>query len=103
MDKRLIGKTCPYCKTPFQEGDVVVFCSTCEMPHHLACWTENQGCTTFGCTGGIGETIDGSTAANTSATHTYSAPVISADVARPSQQPIITPPVRPVVPPVENP
>ena len=23
------------------------------MPHHKECWVENQGCTTFGCTGSI--------------------------------------------------
>ena len=48
-----IGKVCPFCKTPFQEGDDVVICSVCEMPHHKECWVENQGCTTFGCTGTI--------------------------------------------------
>lgn len=48
-----IGKTCPYCKTPFQSGDEVVICSACDMPHHKDCWVENQGCTTFGCMGSI--------------------------------------------------
>lgn len=47
------GKVCPYCKAEFKEGDDVVICSVCEMPHHKECWTENQGCTTFGCTGTI--------------------------------------------------
>ena len=56
-----IGKTCPYCKTPFQEGDDVVICSVCEMPHHKECWVDNQKCTTFGCTG----TIQGASAKNT--------------------------------------
>lgn len=57
MDKRFQGKTCPFCKTPFKEDDVIVVCSVCEMPHHLSCWQENNGCTTFGCTGTIKETI----------------------------------------------
>jgi hypothetical protein len=35
------------------EGDDIVYCSDCEMPHHKECWIENQGCTTFGCTGTI--------------------------------------------------
>ncbi len=48
-----IGKVCPYCKAEFKEGDDVVICSACEMPHHKECWVENQGCTTFGCTGTI--------------------------------------------------
>ena len=55
-----IGKTCPYCKTPFQEGDDIVICSVCEMPHHKECWVENRECTTFGCTG----TIQGVSAKN---------------------------------------
>lgn len=45
----LIGKICPYCKTAIHAEEVKV-CGTCSMPHHLACWQENQGCTTFGCT-----------------------------------------------------
>ena len=53
----LAGKTCPFCKAPFMEGEAVVFCSHCEMPHHLECWKENGGCTTFGCTGNIGRII----------------------------------------------
>ena len=53
----LAGKTCPFCKAPFIEGEAVVFCSHCEMPHHLDCWKENGGCTTFGCTGNIGKII----------------------------------------------
>ena len=48
-----IGKTCPYCKTEFKEGDDIVVCSSCDMPHHKDCWIENQGCTTFGCMGTI--------------------------------------------------
>lgn len=55
-----IGKTCPYCKTPFREGDDIVICSVCEMPHHKECWVENRECTTFGCTG----TIQGVSAKN---------------------------------------
>lgn len=47
------GKICPYCKTEFKEGDDIVVCSACEMPHHKECWIENKGCTTFGCTGTI--------------------------------------------------
>lgn len=51
-----IGKICPYCKTEFKEGDDVVVCSVCEMPHHKECWIENKACTTFGCTGTIAGT-----------------------------------------------
>ncbi len=59
MKIKYIGKTCPYCKTPFREGDSVVFCSICDMPHHLSCWTANEGCTTFGCTGSMSEIVEG--------------------------------------------
>jgi hypothetical protein len=34
-----------------KEGDDVVICSVCEMPHHRECWDANGGCTTFGCNG----------------------------------------------------
>lgn len=44
-----IGKICPFCKTEIKEGDAVKVCPSCEIPHHEACWEENKGCTTFGC------------------------------------------------------
>ncbi|HOP11568.1 MAG TPA: RING finger protein [Oscillospiraceae bacterium] len=47
------GKTCPYCKTEFAADDDIVVCSECGMPHHRECWVENQGCSTFGCSGTI--------------------------------------------------
>lgn len=45
------GKLCPYCKTEIKEGDEVTVCPACDIPHHKGCWEENNGCTTFGCTG----------------------------------------------------
>lgn len=53
MNEKYIGKICPFCKTAFKEGDDIVICSACDMPHHKECWIENQGCTTFGCSGTI--------------------------------------------------
>ena len=53
MNEKYIGKVCPYCKTAFTEQDEIVICSACDMPHHKDCWIENQGCTTFGCSGTI--------------------------------------------------
>ena len=47
------GKICPYCKTVIKPNDEVVICSDCDMPHHKECWIDNQGCTTFGCSGTI--------------------------------------------------
>ncbi len=57
MDNRFQGKTCPFCKTPFKEDDVIAVCSICETPLHLSCWQQNNGCATFGCTGWIKETV----------------------------------------------
>ena len=54
-----IGKSCPFCKSPFAEDDEIVVCSECDIPHHKECWVQNQGCTTFGCMGTI-KGIDGS-------------------------------------------
>ncbi|MBE6612387.1 MAG: hypothetical protein E7632_07835 [Ruminococcaceae bacterium] len=55
MNKNYIGKTCPYCKTKFSADDDVVLCGACDMPHHRSCFADNQGCTTFGCTGAMKE------------------------------------------------
>lgn len=44
-----IGKVCPFCKTEIKEGEQVKQCDTCGIPHHQACWAENKGCSTFGC------------------------------------------------------
>lgn len=44
-----IGKICPFCKTEITEADAVKVCPACNIPHHEGCWTENKGCTTFGC------------------------------------------------------
>ncbi len=57
VENKYIGKTCPYCKTKITAEDTFAVCSICDMPHHLACWQENCGCTTFGCTGCIEEIL----------------------------------------------
>lgn len=44
-----IGKICPFCKTEIKEEDAIKVCPACGLPHHEACWEENKGCTTFGC------------------------------------------------------
>ena len=50
-----IGKICPYCRRRFNGGEDVVFCSSCELPHHKSCWMDNGGCTSYGCNGsGVG-------------------------------------------------
>ena len=70
MSSEYIGKTCPFCRTEFQEGDDIVVCSACDMPHHKECWIENKGCTTFGCSGTI-KNIDGTEYWNNGKEHNY--------------------------------
>lgn len=62
-----VGKICPYCKTLLTEDDEIVICCVCDMPHHKDCWIENQGCTTFGCSGTL-KAADGSMSSVTSKT-----------------------------------
>lgn len=42
---------CPYCRETLQSASkgAVVFCVSCDVRHHLECWTENKQCTTWGC------------------------------------------------------
>jgi hypothetical protein len=47
-----VGKTCPYCRFPLKPGEQVMTCPACKVPHHADCWSENRGCTTYGCQGG---------------------------------------------------
>jgi len=47
----IAGKTCPYCQTPIKPNVPVHVCDACGIPHHLECWQQNGGCTTFGCSG----------------------------------------------------
>ena len=44
-----VGKTCPYCRFPVKEGEELLVCSACRVPHHADCWQENGGCTAYGC------------------------------------------------------
>lgn len=83
MSRNYIGKTCPYCKTPLTEGDTVVVCGVCDMPHHLSCWQDNRGCTTFGCTGSIKEIIEAKTE-RTTAPVAPAAPAPAAAPVRPA-------------------
>src|SRR6185437_7006266 len=42
--------TCPYCRTAFEQPELVkIYCPGCGMPHHEDCFEENGGCTVFGC------------------------------------------------------
>ena len=45
----LRSATCPICGCGFEEGDEIRICPDCKTPHHEECWTENHGCSTYGC------------------------------------------------------
>lgn len=38
------GLSCPRCNKPFVEGDDIVSCPDCGLPHHRACWMELGHC-----------------------------------------------------------
>ena len=41
---------CPYCRTPIEPDSGEQFlCTGCGTPHHADCYSENGGCTVFGC------------------------------------------------------
>lgn len=40
--------TCAYCFGPVHPTKGPR-CPSCGAAHHLQCWTENQGCTRYGC------------------------------------------------------
>jgi hypothetical protein len=40
---------CPYCQTKIKNQNEAVTCTLCGTPHHKDCWSENGGCTTYGC------------------------------------------------------
>jgi hypothetical protein len=68
-----VGKTCPYCRFPLKPGEAVITCPACKLPHHADCWTENRGCTTYGCRGGAG-VVGGAASPTGHAPHPGSAP-----------------------------
>lgn len=45
----LIGKICPFCQETIKEGDSVIVCPSCNIPHHENCWYTHGGCTTPDC------------------------------------------------------
>ena len=42
-------EVCPYCRTPISAEEAATVCEGCGTPHHADCYTENGGCTIFGC------------------------------------------------------
>lgn len=64
------------------------------MPHHLSCWQDNQGCTTFGCTGSIKEIIGNNAGAAPAAPQPTPAPVVAS-------KPVQTAPAKPAPAPAQ--
>jgi hypothetical protein len=48
-DGSLAGQVCSICQTAVIAGEQVLRCPTCELPFHGECWTENGGCSAYGC------------------------------------------------------
>lgn len=43
------GVTCPICQTDVLGGEASTCCPRCQQVHHLECWQEVGGCSTYGC------------------------------------------------------
>jgi hypothetical protein len=48
-NSKYVGKVCPYCHNAIKSNSDIVVCPVCDTPHHADCWSENGGCTTYGC------------------------------------------------------
>lgn len=42
-------EVCPYCRAPISASDSSFVCEGCGTRHHSDCYSENGGCTIFGC------------------------------------------------------
>ena len=46
----MTAAVCPYCRVPVDTADDnELVCAGCGTPHHKDCYSENGGCTVFGC------------------------------------------------------
>lgn len=41
---------CSVCQTGIEDDDERTTCDACHLPFHEECWTENLGCSAYGCT-----------------------------------------------------
>ena len=41
--------TCQYCQSNIKNAEEVFFCPVCNVPYHVECWYENNGCAVYGC------------------------------------------------------
>jgi hypothetical protein len=42
-------KICPFCQSIILNGENIIKCPKCHIPHHRECWIEHGGCSIFGC------------------------------------------------------
>ena len=45
-----IQEMCSVCQTVIEDDDERTTCDACNLPFHEECWTENLGCSAYGCT-----------------------------------------------------
>ena len=55
MKADVMAEVCPYCRTKILAEDGPVVCEGCGTSHHADCYTENGGCTIFGCSKAPGD------------------------------------------------
>jgi hypothetical protein len=55
MKADVMTEVCPYCRTKIVPEDEPVVCEGCGTSHHADCYTENGGCTIFGCSKAPGD------------------------------------------------
>lgn len=45
----VVGRICPRCQLPIQEGEQIKICSECGTPQHAQCWEHLRACSVYGC------------------------------------------------------
>ena len=55
MKADIKAEICPYCRTQIGAEDAPTICEGCGTAHHSDCYTENGGCTIFGCSKAPGD------------------------------------------------
>jgi len=45
----MTAEVCPYCRDHISDKEAITACAGCGTRHHADCYTENGGCTIFGC------------------------------------------------------
>jgi len=84
---------CPYCRGPIEDSETQrLVCSGCGTPHHADCYTENGGCTVFGCSAAPAEEPKLSLSGSDLATAPASGPLPSTTTIAPGPPAKVAPP-----------